>query len=115
MANNSRWWRWRLRIYTTELVADTHPDREPDAPLTAEYRSKGTPAMFDAVSATLHDFHNAPPETMAGARFSDLIQRTATLRVYLSARGGRADLRIPYTPDGNSAAYAMLTVEREDG
>jgi hypothetical protein len=115
MANNSRWWRWRLRIYTTELVADTHPDLDPDAPLTGEYRSKGTAAMFDEVSAMLHGFHDVPLESMAGARLVDLIQRTATLRVYLSARGGRADLRIPYTPDGNSAAYAMLTVERDDG
>lgn len=111
MASNDRWWRFRLQIWTTELEADTQPGELPgDRPL--ELSAKGSLAMMTAVSELLHDFHGKPYDTMDGARVAELMMRIPTLRVYLSNRGGKADIRIPYTPDGSSKAYGVLYVER---
>lgn len=119
MARNTQHWRLRLRIYGasgsgTELVlqADTHPDDGEETPLNDEIVAEGHMGVMEEVSAIIHGYHGAPPETIEGARLRDLVRRIGTLRTYLSAHGGRTTIKLPYTPDHATSWHAVATVER---
>lgn len=118
MSYNMKEWRYRVQILdghledTFAIKADTHPDH--DGPLDASFVALGTTALMRAVSEIIHDFHDAPDGTLEGATVADLMRRIPTLRVYLTAHGGRTSLRIPYTANGNTEMLARLSVERPD-
>ena len=124
MAKNEQTWRIRVQIYKTvnikgvfrpaDLMADTHPDHLEHDPLDASEEHRGIQAVLDAVSAMVHAFHNAPPDTIEGARSRDMARRIPTIRVYISTGNGRAVVRFPYTPDGETAWCAVMTIQRDD-
>ena len=120
MARNEQVWRIRVRLYrfddkgTGELMADTHEGVPEMAPLDERESHRGMAAVLDAVTAMIHGYHDKQPETIEGARSPDLAKRIPTIRVYLSNHGGRTVLPVPYTPDGNRAWSAYITIQRDD-
>ena len=120
MARNEQVWRIRVRLYrldakgTGELMADTHEGLGDMAPLDERESHRGMAAVLDAVTAMIHGYHDKQPETIEGARSPDLAKRIPTIRVYISNHGGRTVLPVPYTPDGNRAWSAYITIQRDD-
>ncbi len=120
MARNEQVWRIRVRLYrfddkgTGELMADTHEGLGDTAPLDERESHRGMAAVLDAVTAMIHGYHDKAPETIEGARSPDLAKRIPTIRVYISNHGGRTVLPVPYTPDGNRAWSAYITIQRDD-
>lgn len=115
---NVRNWRCRVQIYTpgavnADLEADTHPGLGDDVPLTNEFMTEGMPALLAVVSDIIHTYHDVPPETLEGARNSELMKRIPSLRVYASVRGGRYSFFVRYVfPGGDTGGLAEVTVER---
>lgn len=116
MAKNEKEWRLRLRIYDSSgtLVADTHPDLGENASVNRDETTVGIVPMLERVSAIIHDFHGAPPDTMEGARTADLVKRVPSIRVYMSQHAGRCAVRVPYTPDNATSWKALATIQRDD-
>ena len=120
MAKNEQTWRIRVQLWKFSqkgdgvAMADTHPDWPEGQPLDDSEAHKGMMTALSAVSRMIHDFHEATPETIEGARVADLAKRVPTIRVYVSNHGGRTVLQVPYTPDNNVAWKAFVTIQRED-
>ena len=120
MARNEQVWRIRVRLYrlaakgTGELMADTHEGLGDMAPLDERESHRGMAAVLTAVTQMIHGYHDKQPETIEGARSPDLAKRIPTIRVYISNHGGRTVLPVPYTPDGNRAWSAYITIQRDD-
>lgn len=120
MAKNEQTWHIRVQLFRFAnkgegvLEADTHPDWSESLPLDATEAHKGMWAVLRAVSEMVHRFHEAELETIEGARLAELGKRVPTIRVYVSSHGGRTKLQVPYTPDGNVAWKAIVTIQRED-
>lgn len=115
---NARNWRCRVQIYTpgvinADLEGDTHPGLGDDEPLTNAFMTEGMPALLAIISDIIHTYHDAPPETLEGARNADLMKRVPSLRVYSSVQGGRYSFYVRYVlNNGAVGGLAKVTVER---
>lgn len=116
MAKNEKTWHLRLKIFDNsgELVADTHPDVHPDASVDTSETCRGLPTALERFSALIHGYHDAPLDSIEGARMRDLVKRVPTLRVYLSQHRGRCAFKIPYSPDGATSWQAFAVIQRDD-
>lgn len=119
MAKNEQIWRIRVRLYRFHdasgvLEADTHEGFADQAPLDDREAHRGMSAVMEAVHNMIHSFHDAHPNTIEGARVTDLMRRIPTVRVYVSSHGGRTVLQVPYTPDNEKTWRAFVTIQRDD-
>lgn len=116
MAKNEKRWNLRIAIFNDsgELVADTHPDLHPDAPIDGSESCDGMSVAMERISLLLHGYHGANHDSMEGARVRDLVKRVPTIRVYMSQHQGRCSFKVQYTPEGSTQWRARVTIQREN-
>jgi hypothetical protein len=103
-------WRTRIRLYAAakpdEPLADTDPERPPDAPGTMVLR--GLPEVATILSELAASYHGT---ACVGLDLATLLHKLRGLRPTLSRRGGDAVWRLGYQVAGREYR-ARVNVER---